>query len=448
MAKNLTINIKDTAITSYDDSKDGKGISLGSITPSTLDTKLRSFFDVDIISDNDSPTIIAGGSDTGTASSTGTSVLGMRSSTGVSTDISMSSKPTDDVSISGIVYTEPYQFGKEVTVIHYGINSNRIEIKTASLALSSERNILGQPTQVIIIEPKKIGVKKTPSIGKDTATQRIQDEDVQHHPLEKSLLAKAITYLLSEKDTRTVVVDIFARDTATKAVKIKDGKVEIHAVVLYKNGLAKVSDKHQISVIDPSNLQFSSHLSSKDIREHLKDMTGFDKIITLSSGLKIYQAPDTDKVGHESNKWRDCVDIAVKLAFGFNEAQQQPVVFEKAQLKAHPVIKRISNVTEIDKCFFASDFAFRIKQSSNLKVIKKVYKFEEVISKNMKALSEFSTKQYESIITKHEELLKTEDESYNRDNPTMDRLIEMHEIIVTELTKGLVGDHEELLSIV
>ncbi len=64
-------------------------------------------------------------------------------------------------------------------------------------------------------------------------------------------------------------------------------------------------------IIDPNNSQFSAHLSN--FRPEI-----FEAIYTPNNLYKIYSRPEGSRTGFASDKFRDCIDIAVKLAFGLN----------------------------------------------------------------------------------------------------------------------------------
>ncbi|MEK6869315.1 MAG: hypothetical protein AABX74_03745, partial [Nanoarchaeota archaeon] len=123
----------------------------------------------------------------------------------------------------------------------------------------------------------------------------------------------AIDYLkLSEH--KTILIDVFKRElTGNSKGLISDlQELDTHTVVLYNTG-------SKILVIDPSNPQFSSPLAN------------FNKALievsySANDKYKIYQPPEkaSEKglIGKNVYQWRDCIDVAVKLAFGLNNEDE------------------------------------------------------------------------------------------------------------------------------
>ena len=169
--------------------------------------------------------------------------------------------------------------------------------------------------------------------------------------LEVELLHKAILYLM-ESNIKTVLVDIFARingGPSNGAIKIKDGKLETHTVVLYKNPIidtvdpteatsvasaeaanATATNHVQIFVIDPSNFLFSSHVSNLNVQKtqivsrastdtlasDINASSGTSAVATatflseynintIHKGLQIYKP--TGSVGPRQDQYRDCL---------------------------------------------------------------------------------------------------------------------------------------------
>ena len=263
-------------------------------------------------------------------------------------------------------------------------------------------------------------VSKNPSMYTKTGKSQISgtnkslsesDKLVNHHPLEIDSLKDAITHLLATGNTRTVLVDILERVAdGNREIKLtskgeKDGEytVQTHSVLLYKNpAKSKTLEKngtHEIVVIDPSNIEFSSHLSSTKLQEKLRDMpSNFDKILTPSGKLQIYKPAQKGVVGPEISHYRDCIDIAVKLAFGLNkeeltfsiaqsqQVEQSPSTSESKNnlaanyIKTLSVIKQISNDSTIDTTIIVADIksktSDRIKQASDTEISKKFYQLQ------------------------------------------------------------------------
>lgn len=179
------------------------------------------------------------------------------------------------------------------------------------------------------------------------STSRISRKDVDkvsqaviHEEVEKEVFKEAVGYLCSHKDCRTVLVDILERDFVDDVSRAP--KSSTHTVVLYKNPGEASSTATRITVIDPSNFDFSLHLSNRDMKDVLAglswDLPSEDmgtvsagkkvEIITIPSKKKIYHAKGDKGAGLE--QFRDCVDIAVKIAFYLN----YPEIFEDQPVKA------------------------------------------------------------------------------------------------------------------
>ena len=233
------------------------------------------------------------------------------------------------------------------------------------------------------------------------------DQAVKHFSLEIESLKDAINHLLTT-DSKTVLVDILERETKgdreviLNAKKAESLTVQTHTVLLYKNPAQ--DGTHEIVVIDPSNITFSSHLSSDSLHKQLSAINEkFGKISSPSGKLQIY-APDSKVgTGPRVDHYRDCVDIAVKLAFGFNkegpdfsivhtvEAQSSnssPISSLTAEdIKALNVVKDISNVVGIDSgvgSLGKNPPSCKIKQVSDVKTAKMFCKGQRIINDSIK----------------------------------------------------------------
>ena len=194
------------------------------------------------------------------------------------------------------------------------------------------------------INPYNLSEMKQNTISKDKL-----------HPLENHLLLCSIDHLYnisgavdsmqpgiknSNYPNNIVLVDIFERnDTKQKFTKGDTGFFAVHTIVLWKK-----ADK-EICVIDPSQEKFSLHVV--DVLR--KQLLG-DQIIIYSSGIQniygtsIYK--NNAEIGYSdyqdvSPKARDCIDIAVKLAFELNEKQKESGAMVESILPT--VTQNISN---------------------------------------------------------------------------------------------------------
>ncbi len=91
------------------------------------------------------------------------------------------------------------------------------------------------------------------------------------------------------------------------------------------------------------------------------------KTLTINKHIKLYVSP-MDSEGPTFDKYRDCTDIAVKIAFGLNK---HPIMkfsdYDDDAIKSHPVLVRVSNQPTIDT-YIIEDHPLpsRIKQASSL----------------------------------------------------------------------------------
>jgi hypothetical protein len=165
------------------------------------------------------------------------------------------------------------------------------------------------------------------------------------HPYEEALFQRAFDYLKliesadyyiksgdkSEYPNNVVLVDIFDRSKGF----INEGHNQTHTVALWKKR------DGEVVLIDPSNVGFSDHLR--------KSLSGLLEIeISLSSVANgiIYGSGGRD-TGYSNYidilpKPRDCVDIAVKVAFELNEQQRAQEDLTKVE---SDMLKQVSNQT-------------------------------------------------------------------------------------------------------
>ena len=127
------------------------------------------------------------------------------------------------------------------------------------------------------------------------------------HVIEEKIFESA---LLQLAHSPVVLVDIFKRNPNPKQdqVIIKDSKTgypETHIICLWKNPLNK------IFVIDPSNSDFSSFVV-KAIGNNME--------LYLHPQKKFYAPTLVSAVGRNELDKRDCIDIAVKIAFQIIES--------------------------------------------------------------------------------------------------------------------------------
>jgi hypothetical protein len=164
------------------------------------------------------------------------------------------------------------------------------------------------------------------------------------HPFEEALFYKAKDYLQQvdsaenylqtiEKNiphpNNVVLVDIFDRSSGL----IKEGHSQTHTIALWKK------KDNEIVLIDPSKTDFSNHLC-KPLQSIFG--TNIHSLIVLDD--VIYGSGGKETGYSEYNifmpKPRDCIDIAVKIAFELNEQQKSTLDLQKTSNNA---IMQISN---------------------------------------------------------------------------------------------------------
>ncbi len=322
-------------------------------------------------------------------------------------------------------YIDQYSYSNN-KVVRYGIDSRNIEVNRNTQTLD----------RVPVIFYDQESQEK---LSQSTTAIKKAAETVQHHPLERHLVTESIKYLLAEVSHRTVLVDIFARENG--AIKIlASGYPETHTVLLYKNPPTIETGKHIVSVIDPSNFSFSSHLSNPNIQ--LEGLEKLDKIMTIHKSLQIYK-PFGD-IGPEHNQYRDCIDIATKLAFGFNKLEEQ---VNLDAIATHKIVKAISNLPKIDTAIITREIPARIKQTSDTDIVQKFHTIEELITKNLSIASAASTYYPELLTTVtsvrelHGNVLSSNDSLPN----ILHSLVECNLNCITGLLQTLNEEHEFLV---
>lgn len=117
-----------------------------------------------------------------------------------------------------------------------------------------------------------------------------------------------------------VLVDFFERDKGTKVIVTNSSGIptKIHTICLWKK------EDTTITLIDPSNSTFSSFLKTRieSIANNLSPSSSLNVEVKQHVGQKFYQSDKSNSVGRGDDKSRDCIDIAVKIAFKLNEEQK------------------------------------------------------------------------------------------------------------------------------
>jgi hypothetical protein len=258
-----------------------------------------------------------------------------------------------------LFYGELYKH-KNNEVIRYGLNTSSQELlKMVEVYNSSITGTL-ETKSLTSIASEKNTLKNIETIKK----HKINSVSILTKP-EILNTNNAIDYLKNK--AKTVLIDIFDRDADGK-IRIENNIPETHTVVLYEK-----SGKYL--VIDPSNATFSYTLAGahEDIR------------LCVSNKFQIYKPQTTP--GPNPDQYRDCIDIAVKLAFnlmvnsrlGFDSIVVKDLgdntgYIDFQSIKDNPSIKEITNqkvmYSKLPKA--VESYPMRAKQSSDVKQEKQV----------------------------------------------------------------------------
>lgn len=279
-------------------------------------------------------------------------------------------------SLNDIWYKDTYSYN-QYSVVKFGINERSTMLNLPSSSIASKE------------ESESSKLLKTRDI-----------KNINFETVEINILEKAIDYL---SDNRMVLVNIFAR---TSGGKIKsDGTLpEVHTVVLYKNNPDTSTGISDIIVIDPSNSAFSSHLSKFNDNR----LNGCSwKISTLPIDpqkiLKIYEAPSEVPKGTNFDEYRNCTDIAVKIAFGL-QTLSDGFKISVNDLCNSSFIKNLSNIDDINPHIFYDKIEVptknggqkicnhptRIQQASDPELVSMFHLLERTIDNEVKILDEFN----------------------------------------------------------
>ncbi len=264
-----------------------------------------------------------------------------------------------DIIDNSIIYKESYSNNEGNSVLKHGIElSSVMELVT----IYNE-----QYSKLILtnLQGSQTGSKKSNKSNKE------DQPDILLHPLEVKLIQDAITSLkLSEQ--KTALIDIFARtDKEDINIDSKTGLPETHTVVLYKN------TENEFVIIDPSNSTFSRHIALSSNNE-LIDSTV--RIIAPEKEIKIYSPANKDKIGPSPDQYRDCIDIAVKLAFGLNKYTDS---INPVKLVELLVIQEITNQKSLNESFVTEYGVARIRQATEDKIRSQ---FEKIMNNTDKQL--------------------------------------------------------------
>jgi hypothetical protein len=283
-----------------------------------------------------------------------------------------------NTSSDNLYYLDQYQYNgnKPSNVLHFGINTKSEDFKAQLEENSQKENA----------ESETSSISKITNITKASDIQKIKATLLD---CETSLINIATGHLKQLETGRTVLIDILERsfkggdNKKTRQKEITDELIKpaTHTLVLYK------SSDDAILVIDPSNSSFSSYLQS------LSETIG--ELRTFKGSLQIYTPKNASSTGYDIGKWRDCIDIAVKLSFILNSSKNHYTTEEYSlKLSEWEEIKQVSNNPVLDAALLTPELPIRTKQASDTKIIKKFNLIENSISKQLQWIEDFNSTKY------------------------------------------------------
>ena len=274
-------------------------------------------------------------------------------------------------------YVDEYQY-KDNAVIRFGINKYCNGLKEA-LDIHNLKQIE--------ISGKKL--ETLSNISQETKYKEFSGL-IELTTLEQEVLTYAITYL-KDSSIKTTLVDLFPRGTKPNDkgminIPKDDEPVDTHTVVLYNTG-------KKILIIDPNNPQFSAHLANFN-------PLVLEATYTPNNLYKIYSRPEGSKTGFASDKFRDCIDVTVKLAFGLNiDTNNYESLLD---LMKSQTVKFITNNFAVDG-ISSTNKPIRLKQASDFKDIIACNKKLEAYSTELKEKEAQALKLYKEAQAKIKE---------------------------------------------
>ena len=302
------------------------------------------------------------------------------------------SKYTTEQTVDYPFYVDTYSHQSLETsrILHFGINTHQQGLRE-ELSIYNEQLRKGLP--------KTGGLDKISNISGESNYRKFIDA-ITPTGIENDIVNNAVQYL-RETGNKIVLVDLFPRALNSKTEGIPVGtiklseNIETHTALLYSAG-------EKILVIDPNNPQFSAFLKNVNPSIIQSSYRADDKIYTRAgeSGLE---------------SWRDCIDVAVKLAFALNSSENTYLNIESVMTS--PEVKCITNNSEIDGSIFYTNPA-RQKQSSDINKIMSFYQnqqqFFDIYRAKEISLREAYMKEQEELKLRHEhELADLKDKCFN-----------------------------------
>jgi len=280
---------------------------------------------------------------------------------------------------SNAIFIKKYQYKDSNTsdVVRFGINLKNKDLFTE---LDNYNTNLNKDLALNPNDAKS-------NISNETKYKDFSNKYIKLTSFEKLAIQSTIDYL--ESSTNNIaLVDVFKReskqtvDSQNKKIiianvgEINPRELDTHTALLYK------TIENKILVIDPSNPIFSAHIAKFS-----------DNIVatpTVNDKYKIYTpiGKDTEKgkkleselksvTGYSKDQYRDCIDVAVKIAFSLKKDDTQYKKIE--EILNSTAIKLITNNKAIDKISSENPIVSnRLKQASD---------YSKIIESNMKLTS-------------------------------------------------------------
>lgn len=143
-------------------------------------------------------------------------------------------------------------------------------------------------------------------------------------------------------------------------------------------------------MINPSNSSSSSHLYYLGL-SNLLSYEGLSQILACTKkNIRIYQTPEGSSKGANFDQYRDCIDVAVKLGFGFNDAEMGglPTLNKTDDFASVDVIRRITNNSSINKrALHFETIPTRLGQASDIEIEKLFYTTATSIFSSLTAMT-------------------------------------------------------------
>lgn len=273
--------------------------------------------------------------------------------------------------MKNIIYEDIYENNSGNKVVRYGLNPDELK----KFAISYNNNWLSNP-DLYHKEASQSQGKKSGKSEKNESSDKILSF-IEIISIQKAFQDMQLS------TAKTALIDIFEKDEKGQiSFNSQTNLPETHTIVLYKN-----SEKDFV-VIDPTDSSYSTHIASYIN----KMLIGSDiSISTSQKNVQIY-FPKKDQTGPNLDQYRDCIDIAVKLAFGLNNYSKK---VDSAKIATLPIVKEVSNFSTINDSLpneiikdKKADIPLRTQQKSDTKIGEKLYQFSKVIKGNLGELED------------------------------------------------------------